>query len=146
MEIWQLWLAVALVFLIVEIFTSGFAVACFSVGCVFGSVASAFELNATWQFTLFAIGSILAFVLIRPFVLKLIEKKSKKGGEILTNADSILGRDAIVSEKIEEGGYGRVKLDGDDWKAQSIDGEAIELRTRVEIISRESIILTVKNK
>lgn len=144
MEIWQIWLAVALAFLILEIFTSGFAVACFSIGCVFGSIASACHLSTTWQFTLFAVGSILTFVLVRPFVLKMIEKKSKKEGEVLTNADSIIGRTAVVSEKIEKGDFGRVKLDGDDWKAQSIDGEAIEVGTKVEIVSRESIILTVK--
>jgi membrane protein implicated in regulation of membrane protease activity len=49
-----------------------------------------------------------------------------------------------VSETIELNGFGRVKLDGDDWKAQSQDAMRIEKGTRVRILSRDSIIVTVE--
>lgn len=144
MEIWQIWLAVALVFVIVEVFTSGFAVACFSIGCVFGSIASALDMTLTWQFLLFAIGTALAFVLVRPFVMKLIKKKAEENGEVLTNIDSIVGRAGTVTEKIEANGFGRVKIDGDEWKAQTNDGSSIDVGEKVTVVSFESIILTVK--
>ena len=49
-----------------------------------------------------------------------------------------------MTERIEENGYGRVKIDGDDWKAKTSDGIAAEVGEKVQIESYESIILTVK--
>ena len=143
MTIWQIWLLVAAVFVVIEIFTSGFAVACFSVGCVFGAILAACDLSLTWQVVAFAIGTFLAFVLIRPVVMKYLDKKTNND-HIKTNMDNIIGKTAVVTERIEENGFGRVKIDGDDWKAQTTDGVAVEVGEKVQIESYESIILTVK--
>ena len=62
-----------------------------------------------------------------------------------TNADALLGRKAIVSERIDAAQHtGRVAVDGDDWKAVSSDGAVIEKGTEVTIVKMDSIILTVK--
>ena len=143
MEVYQIWLVIAAVFVVIEIFTSGFAVACFSVGCVFGAILAACDLSLTWQVVAFAIGTFLAFVLIRPVVMKYLDKKTNDD-HIKTNMDNIIGKTAVVTERIEENGFGRVKIDGDDWKAQTIDGTVAEVGEHVKIESYESIILTVK--
>ena len=53
----------------------------------------------------------------------------------------------MVSEEINpQTGTGRVAIDGDDWKAESDDDQLIEKGTRVVVVSRESIILTVKKQ
>ncbi|MBO4573879.1 MAG: NfeD family protein [Bacteroidales bacterium] len=143
MTTWQIWLLIAAVFVVIEIFTSGFAVACFSVGCVFGAILAACDLSLTWQVVAFAIGTFLAFVLIRPVVMKYLDKKTNND-HIKTNMDNIIGKTAMVTERIEENGFGRVKIDGDDWKAQTTDGVAVEVGEKVQIESYESIILTVK--
>ncbi|MBO7074521.1 MAG: NfeD family protein [Bacteroidales bacterium] len=143
MTIWQIWLLIAALFVVIEIFTSGFAVACFSVGCVFGAILAACELSLTWQVVAFAVGTFLAFVFIRPIVMKYLDKKTNDNG-VKTNMDSIIGKTAVVTEKIEENGFGRVKIDGDEWKAQTFNGSAIEVGEKVIIESYESIILTVK--
>ena len=143
MTIWQIWLLIAALFVVIEIFTSGFAVACFSVGCVFGAILAACELSLTWQVVAFAVGTFLAFVFIRPIVMKYLDKKTNDNG-VKTNMDSIIGKTAVVTEKIEENGFGRVKIDGDDWKAQTSDGSAVEVGKKVKIESFESIVLTVK--
>lgn len=143
MEIWQIWIIAALVLFIVEIFTSGFAIACLSVGCLLAAVGSAFELSLAWQFGFFALGSFLAFIFIRPLVLKLMNKNTNNN-IVMTNMDNLIGRKAVVSEKIESDGYGRVKIDGDDWKARMEDDKEAEVGEKVTIVSHESIILTVK--
>ena len=143
MTIWQIWLLVAAVFVVIEIFTSGFAVACFSVGCVFGAILAACDLSLTWQVVAFAIGTFLSFILIRPVVMRYLDKKTNDN-HIKTNMDNIIGKTAVVTERIEGNGYGRVKIDGDDWKAQTADGAAAEVGEKVRIESFESIILTVK--
>lgn len=55
-----------------------------------------------------------------------------------------MGRIGRVSEAIEQGGYGRVAIDGDDWKAVSADGSYIPLGQNVRVVGRESIIITVE--
>lgn len=142
MEIWHIWVIIALVFVIVEMFTTGFAVMCISFGCLFGAGASALDWDIKWQLLVFAVGTALAFLTVRPLVYKFFYKK---GQEVKTNVDALVGRRAIVTERIEgELHAGRVKVDGDDWKAVSTDTEPIEVGEAVEITAINSVILTVK--
>ena len=142
MEIWHIWVIIALVFVIVEMFTTGFAVMCISFGCLFGAGASALDWDIKWQLLVFAVGTALAFLTVRPLVYKFFYKK---GQDVKTNVDALVGRRAIVTERIEgELHAGRVKVDGDDWKAVSTDTEPIEAGEAVEITAINSVILTVK--
>ena len=142
MEVWHYWVIIALVFVIIEMFTTGFAVMCISVGCLFGAVASALDWELKWQLLVFAVGTALAFLTVRPLVYKFFYKK---GQEVKTNVDALIGRRAIVTERIEgELHAGRVKVDGDDWKAVSLDTEPIEAGATVEVTAINSVILTVK--
>ena len=142
MEAWHIWVVIALVFVIVEMFTTGFAVMCISFGCLFGAAVSLFELDVKWQLLAFAVGTVLAFLTVRPLVYKFFYKK---GQEVKTNAEALVGRRAIVTERVgDEMHPGRVKVDGDDWKAISLDAEPIEVGDTVEIIAINSIIVTVK--
>jgi membrane protein implicated in regulation of membrane protease activity len=92
-----------------------------------------------WQLGIFAIATFVAFLAVRP-ILKKISSKD----EVATNADALIGRTAKVTECIEVGGRGRVAIDGDIWQAESNEPTDILEGEKVEIISRESIILTVK--
>jgi len=56
----------------------------------------------------------------------------------------MLGQEGRVSEDIVAGGYGRVAIDGDDWKARSADGSAIAQGCRVRVVGMDSIIVTVE--
>ena len=142
MEGWHIWIIIALVFVIIEMFTSGFAVMCISIGCLFGAVASAIDWELKWQLLVFAIGTALAFMTVRPLVYKFFYNKSH---EVKTNMDALVGRKALVTERIEgELHPGRVKVDGDDWKAVSLEAEVIEVGEAVEITALNSVIVTVK--
>jgi membrane protein implicated in regulation of membrane protease activity len=142
MEAWHYWVIIALIFVIVEMFTSGFAVMCISFGCIFGAVAAALDWELKWQLLVFAIGTALAFMTVRPLVYKFFYKKEN---EVKTNSEALVGRKAIVTERIEgELHPGRVKVDGDDWKSISLDAEPIEVGEAVEITAINSIIVTVK--
>ena len=141
LQIWHIWAIVALLCVILEIFTAGFAVICFSFGAAGAAVCAACGLSLAWQIAAFSLFTALAFVLVRPFVIKHFYSKE----EVKTNADAIIGRVGRVSEKIDNHkNTGRVALDGDDWKARALNDELINIGTQVEILSRESIILTVK--
>ena len=90
---------------------------------------------------MFAVVSALSLLLVRPALIKKLHKPQR---ERLSNAEALIGQEGRVSEMIEAGGYGRVAIDGDDWKAQSADGAAINKDVRVRVVKMESIILTVE--
>lgn len=143
MEYYQIWLIAAFVLVIVELLTAGFGVICFAIGALFSALVAFFGVNIVWQLVVFAVASVLCFIFLRPVMIRLLERKSK---DVKTNADALIGKVAIVSETIDfEKNTGRVAVDGDDWKAVSTEG-VIKKGEKVEIVSRDSIILTVKKK
>ena len=143
MEYYHIWLIAAIVLVIIELLTAGFGVICFAVGALFSALAAFLGVDSlVWQLLIFAVASVLCFIFLRPVVLRFLDKKSK---DVKTNADALIGKTAIVSETIDSSAnQGRVAVDGDDWKAVSADGSVINKGEKVEIVSRDSIILTVK--
>ena len=140
-NMWQMWTLVAVLCLILELTNGDFYVMCFAIGAICTAVISVFGLGFYGQLFVFAVASVLCIFFVRPFALKYLHGNRK---ERLSNADALIGRIGRVSEPIEAGGYGRVAIDGDDWKAQSVDGEPVKAGQNVRVVSRESIILTVE--
>ena len=141
MQIWHIWVIIALVFFVMEIFTAGFAVACFSFGAIAAAICALCKVPLVWQFVAFAVVSLLSLIFVRPLILKVFYK----GKEEKTNADALIGKTARVSEALDPvTGKGRVAIDGDDWKAVPEDGQPIEKGETVVVTGRDSIILTVK--
>lgn len=142
MQLYQIWLIAALALVIFEIFSATFGAICFAIGAGFSALGAGLGLNLTWQIVIFAVVSMLTFIFLRPFMMKIMDRKTK---EVKTNADALIGRKALVSERIDAAQHtGRVAIDGDDWKAVSEDGSVIEIGIEVEIVKLDSIILTVK--
>ena len=137
-----IWLIAAIVLVIIEICTAGFGSICFAIGAAFSALFAGLGANFTWQIVVFAIVSLLTFIFLRPIVMRFLEKKSK---DVKTNAEAIIGRKGIVSERIDASQHtGRVAIDGDDWKAVSEDVYIIEKGAEVKIMKLDSIIVTVK--
>ncbi len=140
---WVIWVIVALFFFILEIFTAGFAVACFSIGAIAAAIVAAIGGNLAWQLVIFSVFSFLSFITVRPFVLKHFYNSDE--AQRKSNADALIGRKARVTEEINTAeGKGRVAVDGDDWKAVTTTPDIIPVGEYVTIVSRDSIILTVK--
>lgn len=142
MQAYLIWLIAAIVLIIFEVCSATFGAICFAIGAGFSALAAGLGANLTWQIIVFAIVSLLTFIFLRPFMLKIMDRKSK---DVKTNADALVGRKGIVSERIDASQHtGRVAIDGDDWKAVTEDGSVIEKGVEVEIVKLDSIILTVK--
>ena len=142
MDIWLYWVIAALVLFIVELLTTGFAVICLAVGALGGAAAALFGWNLEIQLLGFAIVSFIALVALRPVLKRLIFNKGEK---ITTNVDAIIGKRGVVCVDIEaDDDNGRVMIDGLDWRAKSLDNEPLPKGTKVEVVERESVILTVK--
>lgn len=141
MDPWHIWVIAALLLFVLEIFTPGFAAACLAIGALGSAVASAFDCPLKIQILVFAVVTLLSFISVRPLVMKLFHTKGKT---VATNTDALIGRIAIVSETIEPVTGGRVKVDGDDWKAVSAGNERIEAGSQVRIKRLDSVIVTVE--
>lgn len=142
MDIWLYWVIAALVLFIVELLTTGFAVICLAVGALGGAAAALIGWNLEIQLLGFAIVSFIALVALRPVLKRLVFNKGEK---VTTNVDAIIGKRGVVCLDIEaDDDNGRVMIDGLDWRAKSVDNEPLPKGTKVEVVERESVILTVK--
>ena len=135
-KIWLVWILVSILCLIIELGSGDLFLLCFAIGALGGSLSAALG----WRIVIFAICTVLSLAFVRPVALKLLHRHDQNR---VSNADAIIGRTGVVSEDIPAGGYGRVALDGDDWKATA--DKAIAKGEKVKILSRESIIITVEN-
>lgn len=114
METWHILIAIGIIAFIAEIFTAGFVSGAIGVGLIFSAIGNYFGLEVKWQIILFAFGMALTFFLIRPIIIKYGYKKDR----VKTNQDALIGKNGIVTEEIHPiKNTGRIKIDGDDWKA-----------------------------
>lgn len=139
-NLWLFWAIAAVLCLIAELLTGGFFILCFAIGAAVAAVLSLL-LGFNMQLAVFAVVSVLCIFFVRPFALRYLHRDDDHR---VSNADAILGKIGMVSQLIEADGYGRVAIDGDDWKAQAQNGEEIERGTKVMVTGRDSLIITVK--
>ena len=139
-NLWLIWVIISIVCLILELSSGDFFILCFAIGAAVSAIVAGCGASLTVQIIVFAVVSALSLLLVRPALIKKLHKPNR---ERLSNADAMIGQEGRVSEPIEAGGYGRVAIDGDDWKAQSADGSAIDKNVRVRVVKMESIIVTV---
>ncbi len=139
----MLWLIIALILFIVEIFTPGFVVACLGFGALIAALVAYVHLSLFWQLLFGAVAAVLAFVVVRPFYKAFLLKSAPS---VDTNIAGLMGKKALVVESIDPlSGSGRVKVGGEDWKAVSVDDTAIPAGTPVEIKGVDGVKLIVRS-
>lgn len=141
MEIWYYWALAALFLFIIEVFTSGFAVICLSIGAAGATIGAACDISLEWQFGIFTVVSFVALIVVRPILKRLFFRGGEK---VATNAEAMLNKVGMVCADIDLAGNGRVMVDGMDWRAQSADREPIAKGTKVVVTAMDSITLIVK--
>ncbi len=138
---WQFWLILAGIFLIMEIITVGFLVFWFSVGALVAMCASFFTANIVAQASIFVIASTLLLFVTRPFV----EKITKKDTEVKTNAYSIEGKTAKVIVDVDPiDGKGQIKIGGEVWSAKSYNDTVIPKDTEVLVEKIDGVKAIIK--
>lgn len=128
---WQFWLIASGIFFIAEIITTGFLVFWLGIAGLITMCISFFTDNLMIQASVFVILSAVLILATKPFVNKFVNKKENTEK---TNAFSIIGKTAIVIKDIDSiNGVGQIKVDGEVWSAEGINGSNIEKGTKVEI-------------
>lgn len=140
-NVWLLWILISVICLILELGSGDLFILCFAIGALGASLTAALGMGVIPQLIAMAICSLLSIYFIRPVALRYLHRNDE---DRVSNADALLGRTGTVSQTIAENGYGRVAIDGDDWKAVAAGGQRIEKGVKVKVIDRDSIIITVE--
>ena len=128
MWIW-LWAGLALLFFIAEIFTAGFFLVCFGIGAAVAAILAALGVDVLWQFVAFIGASALAIVFVRP-----LASRVNQGTHNNVGIDRVRGKQAVVLETIDPLlATGRVRIDREEWRADSVDGQPIAKDEIVEV-------------
>ncbi len=127
---WQLWLIIAGICLIIEIMTVGFLIFWFAIGALLAMVVSFFTDNLIIQMSVFVLSSTILIFTTKPFVQKFVNRRDG----IKTNVYSTIGKVGIVTKDIDSiECLGQIKVNGEIWSAIGIDDKSIPKGTEVEI-------------
>jgi membrane protein implicated in regulation of membrane protease activity len=128
-EIWWIWMFLAAILLIGEIFTAGFFLIFLSVGAAAAGVLALLGVGRPAQFIVFIILSGILFVFGRRFAERVTEKQPPGIG-----ADRFIGQKGMVLESIDNNSNkGSVRIGQDEWRAISESGDIIQEGTNVEV-------------
>ena len=137
------WLAVAIVLLVVEIITLGLTTIWFAGGALVACVAAALQADFLVQMILFLVVSVVMLFFTRPVAMRYMNKNRTK-----TNSESLVGKEAVVLQEINNlKASGQVQLNGIEWMARAENMEdVIEKGAIVYVKKIEGVKLIVTRK
>ena len=134
------WLGLIVAFIAVEAATVNLVSIWFIGGAVAGLVCAILSVPALLQWTVFIAVSAGLLALLRPVLKKYLRVKPTK-----TNADRLVGQEALVTEQIDNlRETGAIRINGVLWTAKSADDTQIPIGTRVVIERIEGAKVYVK--
>ena len=139
-QFWWVWMILAAICIVAEIFTAGFFILWFGVGALAAGLLSLLGLGAGWQWAAFVVVSGVLFVVSRRFAERFTKQQPPGIG-----ADRFIGKQGLVLEKIDNReNTGRVRIDKEEWRADSETGEDIPKGERVEVTRVDGTHMVVK--
>ncbi|MDE7310042.1 MAG: NfeD family protein [Eubacterium sp.] len=137
-----LWLALMVIFIIVEIITVGLTSIWFAGGALVSLISALVGWNVMIQVILFFAVSFVLLFCTRPFALKYVKPHNVK-----TNYEEMIGKEVRVTERIDNrNGTGTAVCNGQEWTARSAaDGHVIEAGTTAQVVEIKGVKLYVKS-
>ncbi len=139
MEHWLVWLIVAVVMAIVELLTPTFFVIWFSASAIVTSILSLFIKDLLTQSFIFTIISFILIIFTKQLTQRFLKNSVK------TAVDTLVGKTGVVIDTIKSAyDPGRIKVDGQLWKAEPLDGNNIEKGEIVKVLVVDGVTLKVE--
>lgn len=134
------WLFLTVLFGVLEAVTVQIVSIWFAGGSVCAMIAYALGASEAVQIGVFVLSSAILLLLTRPIVRKMTENK-----KVSTNADSVIGKTAVVTKKTDELGLsGEAKVGGRIWTICSSDGQPVYEDEKVTVERIEGVKLIVR--
>lgn len=112
-----IWLGLLAVLLLIEAATAGLTTIWFAGGALIAAIASYLGAGLMVQMMLFLIVSGVLLIFTRPLAVKYLNK-----GTLATNADSLIGKRAVVTREIDNlAQNGQVRINDVEWTARTAD-------------------------
>lgn len=123
-------MALAALLIIAEIFTAGFFLLWFGVGAAVAGILAILGLNVGWQWGSFVVVSGVLFASTRRLAERFTKKQPPGVG-----AHRFIDKVVVVLQEIDNvENTGRVRMDKDEWRADSFSGEIIPVGERVRVV------------
>ena len=137
------WLVVLVVLVVIELLTMGLTTVWFAGGALMATIASLFHAPLALQVILFLLVSAMLLFFTRPLAVKYFNKD-----RVRTNAESLVGRQAIVISEIDNlQGIGQVNVGGMEWSARTrVDGIKLPVGTVTTILAINGVKLIVEER
>jgi membrane protein implicated in regulation of membrane protease activity len=117
MDDWVIWIILAVVLGVAEIFTLTAALGLLGIASLLTAVTAAIGLPVPLQFLVFALTSTAGIVVIRP----LVKRHNIRQPELRRfGVEALVGKSAYVISEVTGHG-GRIRLNGEEWSARAYD-------------------------
>ena len=138
-----LWLVALVFFIMIEIATMGLTTIWFAGGALVAVIAAALGAPVILQIILFLAASLALLYFTRPVAVKYFNKDRVK-----TNAESLVGRQAIVISEINNlQGIGQVTVGGQEWSARTAEDDMhLPVGSVADIVAIHGVKLIVKER
>ncbi len=135
------WLMIFIVLIAIEIITMGLTTIWFAGGSLVAFFAAIAGVNGYIQTVLFLVVSLVLLIFTRPLVKKQLFAKKER-----TNAESLIGKEALVVEPINNlDSTGKVRVGDIEWMARTAENHIrIENDTIVKILRIEGVKMIVE--
>ncbi len=135
------WLVLIVILLIIEIATMGLTTIWFAGGALVAFLSTFLGASVPVQRTIFLVLSLVLLICTRPVAVKWLNRNKTK-----TNADSLIGKLAVVTSEIDNlAQCGQVMLSDISWTARAKDDSCvISQGKKVRICAIEGVKLIVE--
>lgn len=135
------WLVAVVAFLVIEALVPGLVSLWFAIGALAALLSAALGAPMWLQLIWFFVVSIAALLLTRPLVKKFVNGRVQP-----TNADSLIGKECVVTEDIDNiRSQGAVKIRGMEWTARAEkDSDRYAVGDVVSVAAIEGVKLIVR--
>jgi membrane protein implicated in regulation of membrane protease activity len=120
MDLWLLWLIVAMVLAVAEIFSLTAALGMLAVAALVTSGVAALGMPMPGQFVTFTVVSVAGVVLVRPWARRQVQQVSLERFGI----DALVGSSARVLQEVNDHA-GLVRIGGEEWTARPLDDSLV---------------------
>lgn len=135
---WQIWVTLAVIFVIVEITTPEFYAMFFAAGALVAAVLAWLGLPASIQIAVAGAIAMLSLFLAKPLATRLVKKTDFKAG-----AEGLIGKKGKITKGFSGDGEGLVVVEGEEWRAKTTQEAVLSEGETIQVLKIDSTKLIV---
>ena len=133
-----IWLAAAVIFLIIELVTPTLVFVCFVAASLVSAIFAYFAPESYyWQIGIFVLIGTILIPVTRPFARRI----TQGGSDQKANTDALIGQVGLVTKAIDSDLGGQVRIEGEIWVANARESIAVNEKVRIISVSGTKVLV-----